>query len=140
MEYSIDFSEPISKMVQRLRADHRDFRIELIKIEDASEVSSQKAIEMLNKLREPILQHTVEEEARIMRIIMQKAKEQSEQSIKILQEHKGIINFLEKRIPQLEVSPQDIVEDVTKFGDEARKHFSEEEEIVFPLALKADAL
>lgn len=127
-------------MVQRLRAEHRDFRIELIKIEDANEVSSQKAIEMLKQLKKPILRHTVEEEARIMRIIMQKAKEQSEQSIKILQEHKGIIDFLEKRIPQLEDSPQDIVDDISKFGDEARKHFLEEEEIVFPLALKADAM
>jgi hemerythrin-like domain-containing protein len=127
-------------MVQRLRAEHRDFRMELVRIEDASEVSSQKAIEMLKELKKPILRHTVEEEARIMRIIMQKAKEQSEQSIKILQEHKEIINFLEKRIPQLEGSPQDIVEDVTKFGDEMRKHFSEEEEIVFPLALKADSM
>ena len=127
-------------MVQRLRAEHRDFRIELIKIEDASEVSSQKAIEMLKKLKKPILQHIVEEEARIMRIIVQKAKEQSEQSIKILQDHKVIINFLEKRLPQLEASPQDIVDDVIKFGDEMRKHFSEEEDIVFPLVLKADSM
>ena len=127
-------------MVQRLRAEHRDFRIELIKIEDVSEVSSQKAIEMLKELKKPIILHTVEEEARIMRIIIQKAKEQSEQSIKILQEHNGIINFLEKRIPQLEGSSQDIVDDVTKFGDAMRKHFSEEEQVVFPLALKADAM
>jgi hemerythrin-like domain-containing protein len=95
---------------------------------------------MLKEIKKPILRHTVEEEVRIMRIILQKAKEQSEQSIKILQEHKGIINFLEKRIPQLERSSQDIVYYVTKFGDEMRKHFSEEEEIVFPLALKADSM
>jgi hypothetical protein len=68
LEYSIDFNEPIPKVVQRLRAEHRDFRIELIKIEDASEVSSQKAIEMLKKLKKPILRHTAEE-ARIMRMI-----------------------------------------------------------------------
>jgi len=140
LECSIDFSEPIPKVVQRLRAEHRDFRIELIKIEDVSEFSSQKAIEMLKEIRKPILRHTVEEEARIMRIIMQKAKEQSEQSIKILQEHKDIINFLEKTILQLEGSQQDIAEDITKFGDEMRKHFLEEEEIVFPLALKADSM
>ena len=69
MEYSIDFSEPIPKVVQRLTAEHRDFRIKLIKIEDASEVSSEKAIEMLKRLKKPILQHTAEEEARIMRMI-----------------------------------------------------------------------
>ena len=90
--------------------------------------------------KKPILWHAVEEEARIMRVIMQKAKEQSEQSIKVLQEHKGIRNFLEKRISQLEGSSQDIAEKINTFGDEMRKHFSEEEEIVFPLALKADSM
>ena len=120
-------------MVQRLRAEHHYFRLELIQIEDASEVSPQKAIEMLKEIKKPILRHAVEEEARIMRVIMQKATEQSEQSIKVLQEHKQIINFLEKRISQLEDSSQDIAEEVNTFGDEMRKHFSEEEEIVFPL-------
>jgi hemerythrin-like domain-containing protein len=127
-------------MVQRLRAEHRDFRLELILIEEASEVSSHKAIEMLKQIRKPILRHAVEEEARIMRIIMQKSKEQSEQSVKVLQEHKEIINFLEKRVSQLEGSSQDITEEINTFGDEIRKHFSEEEEIVFPLALKADSM
>jgi hemerythrin-like domain-containing protein len=140
LEYDIDFNEPIPKMVQRLRAEHRDFRLELIQIEEASEVSSHKAIEMLKQIRKRILRHTVEEEARIMRVIMQKAREQSEQSIKILQEHKEIIDFLEKRIPQLEGSSQDVTKEVNIFGDEMRKHFSEEEEIVFPLALKADSM
>jgi iron-sulfur cluster repair protein YtfE (RIC family) len=127
-------------MVQRLRAEHRYFRLELIQIEEASEVSPQKAIEMLKVIKKPILWHAVEEEARIMLVIMQKAKEQSNQSIKVLQEHKGIRNFLEKRISQLECSSQDIAEEVNTFGDEIRKHFSEEEEIVFPLALKADSM
>jgi hemerythrin len=139
LQYYIDFSEPIPKMVQRLRAEHRYFRLELIQIEEASETSPQKAIEMLNKIKKPILRHTVEEEAGIMRVIMQKAKEQSEQS-KVLQEHKEIIDFLEKRISQLEVFSQDIAEEVNTFGDEIRKHFSEEEEIVFPLALKANSM
>jgi iron-sulfur cluster repair protein YtfE (RIC family) len=71
---------------------------------------------------------------------MQKAKEQSEQSMKVLQEQKEIIIFLEKRISQLEGSSQDIAEGVNMFGDEMRKYFLEEEEIVFPLALKADSM
>ena len=78
-----------------LRAEHRDFRLELFQIEEASEVSSHKAIEMLKRDKKPILRRALQEEARIMRVIIQKAKEQS---IKIMQEHKGIIEFLEKRI------------------------------------------
>jgi hypothetical protein len=51
LEYNIDFSEPIPKMVQRLRAEHRQFRLELIQIEEANEVSSHKAIEMLKEIK-----------------------------------------------------------------------------------------
>jgi vacuolar-type H+-ATPase subunit H len=78
-----------------LRAEHRDFRLKSFQIEEASEFSSHQAIEMLKEIRKPILRHALREEARIMRVIIQKAKEQS---IKIMQEHKGIIEFLEKRI------------------------------------------
>ena len=56
---------------------------------------------MLRDLGKSILRHAVEEEARIMRVIMQKAKDQSEQSIKVMQEHRQIIEFLDKTISQL---------------------------------------
>jgi hypothetical protein len=39
---------------------------------------------MLKQIRKPILRHAVEEEERIMGVIMEKAKEQSEQSVKVL--------------------------------------------------------
>jgi hemerythrin len=131
--YDIDFSELIPKMVQRLRTEHRDFRLKLIQIE-ASETSSHKAIEMLKATRKPILRHAVEDQS------AEEAKDQSEQSIKVIQEHRGIIEFLEKRISQLDDSIQDITIEIKTFGDDMRKHFSEEEEIVFPLALKVDSM
>jgi RNA binding exosome subunit len=88
-------------MVQRLKAEHREFRLELIQIEEVSDFSWQKAIRMLNEIRKPILLHAVEEEARIVRVIMQKAKDESEESIRVMQEHRGFwINaFLNLRIP-----------------------------------------
>jgi iron-sulfur cluster repair protein YtfE (RIC family) len=125
-------------MVQRLKAEHREFRLQLIQIEDVSDFSWQKAIEMMKEIRKPILRHAVEEEARIVRVIMQKAKDESEESIRVMQEHRGIIEFLDKRIPQLEDSFQ-VGEEIKHFSNSMRKHFSEEEEIVFPLALKADS-
>src|SRR5438067_11716997 len=99
-------------MVQRLKAEHREFRLQLIQIEEASDFNSHKAIEMLKKIRKPILRHAVEEEARIVRVIMQKAKDESEESIRVMQEHRGIIEFLEKRIPQLEDSSQEVAEEI----------------------------
>lgn len=123
-------------MIERLRAEHRDFRLELIQIEEASNFSSHKAIETLKEIGKSILRHEVEEEARIIRFIMENAK-QSEQSVKVMQEHKGIIDVLEKKISQLEGSSQEVTEEIKTFGDDMRRHFSEEEEIVFPLVLKA---
>ena len=131
MEYN---SEQIRKMVERLRAEHRDFRLELIQIEEASKFSSHKAIEILKEIRKSILRH--EEEARIIRFIMENAKE-SEQSVKVMQEHRRIIDLLEKKISQFENSSQEVAEEIKTFSDDMRKHFSEEEEIVFPLVLKA---
>ena len=132
MEYN---SEPIPRMIERLRAEHRDFRLQLIQIEEASNFSSHKAIETLKEIGKSILRHEVEEEARIIRFIMENAK-QSEQ-VKVMQEHKGIIDVLEKKISQLEGSSQEVTEEIKTFGDDMRRHFSEEEEIVFPLVLKA---
>jgi hemerythrin len=127
-------------MVQRLKAEHREFRLELIHIEEVSDFSPQRAIEMLKEIRKPILRHAVEEEARIVRVIMQKANDESEESIRVMQEHRRIIEFLYKRIPQLEDSSQEVAQEIKYFSDDMRKHFSEEEAIVFPLALKADSM
>ena len=108
LEYN---SEAIPKMVERLRAEHRDFRLELIQIEEASKFSSHKAIEILKEIGKSILRHEAEEEARIIRIIMENAKE-SEQSVKVMQEHRGVIDLLENKISQFEDSSQEVAEQI----------------------------
>ncbi len=125
-------SEPIPKMVERLRIEHRDFRLELIQIEETSKFSSRKAIEKLKEIAKSILPHELEEEARIIQIIREKVKE-PEQSV--VREHKGIMD-LEKKISQLEESSQEAGEEIKKFCNDIRKHFSDEEEILFPLVLQ----
>jgi iron-sulfur cluster repair protein YtfE (RIC family) len=121
-------------MIERLRAEHRDFRLELIQLEEASKFSSHKAIEILKEIGKSILRQ-VEEEARIIRFIIENAKE-SEQSVKVMQEHKGILDVLEKKISQFEGFSQEVTEEIKTFDDDMRRHFSEEEEIVFPLVLE----
>jgi predicted RNA-binding protein with EMAP domain len=83
-------------MVGKLRTEHRDFRLELIQIEEASKFSSRKAIEKLKELAKSILQHELEE-ARLIQIITEKVKE-PEQWVKIIEEHKGIVDLLGKKI------------------------------------------
>jgi hemerythrin len=141
LDYKVDFSEPIPKMIERLKHEHRDFESRLFQIEESSRTNSKQAIEMLGDLGKSILRHAVEEEARIMRVIMQKAKDHSEQSIKVMQEHKKIIEFLDITISQLKnFSQEESAKKIKTFVEDSIKHFSEEEEIVFPLALKADSM
>ena len=128
-------------MIERLKHEHRDFESTLFQIEESSRTNSKQAIEMLEDLGKSILRHAIEEEARIMRVIMQKAKDHSEQSIRVMQEHKQIIEFLDKTISQLKTfSQEESAKKIKKFVEDSIKHFSEEEEIVFPLALKADSM
>ena len=51
--------------------------------------------------------------------------------MKITSKHKGN--------PQLEGSSQEVGDGINHFSGSMQKHFSEEEEIVFPLALKVDS-
>ncbi len=128
-------------MIERLKVEHRDFESRLFRIEESSRTNLKQAIETLGDLGKSILRHAIEEEARIMRVIMQKAKDHSEQSIKVMQEHRNIIEFLEKTVSQLrDFSQEDSAEKIKKFVQDSIKHFSEEEEIVYPLALKADSM
>ncbi len=76
-----------------------------------------------------------------MRVITQKAKDHSEQSIRVIQEHRQIIEFLDKTVSQLkDFLQEESTEKIKKFVEDSVKHFSEEEEIVYPLALKADSM
>jgi hemerythrin-like domain-containing protein len=105
------------------------------------------ASEMIQSISDEIIHHAVEEEARLMRVIMHKAEEESAESIKIIQEHNWVVNFLKNRIITIEKvsasSDPDEYEqaenDLNEFVSNLRKHFKEEEDIVFPLALRAEA-
>lgn len=75
------------------------------------------------------------------------AKKESAESIKIMQEHNWVMNFLKngrKTVEKASVSsdPGELEQaknDLNEFVTNLRKHFKEEEEIVFPLALRAEA-
>jgi hemerythrin-like domain-containing protein len=105
------------------------------------------ASEIIQSISDEIIHHAVEEEARLMRVIMHKAEEESAESIKIIQEHNWVMNFLKNRIITIEKvsasSDPDEYEqaenDLNEFVSNLRKHFKEEEDIVFPLALRAEA-
>lgn len=49
-------------------------------------------------MSESIIHHTDEEEARLMRVIMQNTRDESSESIKIMQEHNWVLNFFKSKL------------------------------------------
>ena len=160
MDYKINFNEPIPQMIDRLLQEHDNFKVSFEKIEKfVNENDIKQAITTINDIGESIIRHAVEEEARLMRVIMHNAKEESSDSIKIMQEHNWVVDFLKHKLQNIEkeiqqqhsqqqqqqqqLQPQleeKVKGEINEFITNIRNHFSEEEQIVFPLALKADKL
>jgi hypothetical protein len=144
----INFDEPIPEMIERLEMEHKDFESRLAEVEtnvDANNII--RAVEIIRSISDKIIRHAVEEEARLMRVIMQKAKKESAESVKIMQEHNWIMNFLKNKLIMLELSmPSDPEEyeqaknDLNEFVTNLRTHFKEEEQIVFSLTLRLESL
>lgn len=137
-------------MIRRLKNEHQQFEMQLNTIQEhIGRNEIKEAIEIIHTISELIIRHAVEEEARIMRVIMQKAKEDSTESIKIMQEHNWVVNFLKHVLGKIEndvnqryqsqQQQEDVKNKINEFVTNLRNHFSEEEQIVFPLALKADS-
>ncbi len=137
-------------MINRLKQEHVEFGLTLNKITKYNdEFKINEAIESIHDMSESIIKHAVEEEARILRVIMHNAKEESTDSIKIIQEHNWVVDFLKHKIPNMEnhiyqQNEQDqqyqqaVQKEINDFVVNLRNHFSEEEQIVFSLALKAN--
>ncbi len=90
-------------MIERLKQEHIEFELTFKKIKkyiDENEIK--EAIKIIHNMSELIIKHAVEEEARIMRVIMQKSKEESTNSITIMQEHNWVVDFLKHKLQNIE--------------------------------------
>lgn len=93
----IDFNEPIPQMIERLKSEHRSFESKIVEIQDSiNNDDITHATEIIRSMTDKVTRHAVEEEARLMRVIMQKAKDESPESIRIMQEHNWVMNFLKQ--------------------------------------------
>ena len=150
----IDFNEPIPQMIERLKSEHRSFESKIAEVQgNINNNDIEHATEIIRSMTEKVTHHAVEEEARLMRVIMQKAKNESPESIKIMQEHNWVMDFFKNKLEAIENRINSEIDsknhtdkkeqskkELTEFITNLRSHFSEEEQIVFPLALKANLL
>jgi len=140
MSYTLNYDEPIPEVVERLKMEHKEIQTRLSDIYEASEKGDLKsAINSLKEATHMILRHEVEEEARLMRVIMWEVPARSERSISIMREHRNIANFLKYTLFKLTDLPEKVARrEIRIFVIDLKKHHAEEEKVVFPLALKAD--
>ncbi len=138
MTARIDFHEPIPDVVERLKREHRSLGEKLDEIVLSCKTDPQSSLPLLFAIRSLVLHHSVEEEARIIRVILQHLKPESSESVRIMQEHRWVVDFLERTLPKLQdEAPEKTREEVLNFVHDLRAHFEEEESEVFPLALRA---
>jgi hemerythrin-like domain-containing protein len=132
-------------MIERLKSEHIVFESKLVQIENGIKMNNIKlAAQIVQDIAEKIMQHAVEEEARLMRVIMRNAKDESSESIKIIQEHNWLMNFLNNRVKLIinaskslhPAEKEKAKGDLNEFVYNLRKHFKEEEQVVFPLTLR----
>lgn len=145
----IDFDEPIPMMIDRLKTEHIFFEAKLVQIENSiGRNDIKQAAQTVQDMADKIIRHAVEEEARLMRVIMRNAKDESSESIKIMQEHNWLMNFLNNRLMLIQnaATSSDLAEcekakrGLDEFVNNLRKHFKEEEQIVFPLTLRSESV
>jgi hypothetical protein len=144
MSYRLDYNEPIYRVVRRLRQDHKEIDRRLEKASETSENGNLKvAVSLMNATKTEILRHAVEEEARLARVIMKsnQTRNKSEESVKILQDHRRIKEFFEDKLPHLldENSPKEAKRQIQEFVDMMIEHHREEERETFSLALEASS-
>jgi hemerythrin-like domain-containing protein len=146
----INFDEPIPEMIERLKTEHKEFESRLADVETSIKDNNIiRATEIVKGFRNRIIHHAVEEEARLMRVIMHKGKDESAESIKIMQEHNWVTNFLKNRLTMFERASsafselneyEQVKAGLNEFVNNLRIHFKEEEQIVFPLALRLESI
>lgn len=138
MSYKIDHNEPIPKLIERLEREHRELIPKLDRVLELSESGNLRVAEStLLSISQEILRHAVEEEARIIQVIADKAKGNLERSAEVMRHHRRIEEFLQEKLPHLsELPPGRARQEIKDFVLELRKHHKEEEEISFPVALR----
>ena len=142
MSYTLDYDEPLPKVVARLKKEHKELEPKLKRVEQLSKNGDLgAAISQLNAIKLTLLRHAVEEEARLMRVIMWEFEDDSVDSIIILRYHRKIAEFFERTLPSLATLPEKASRrEIGIFVKELRQHHRREEESVFPLAIKANRL
>jgi hypothetical protein len=75
MSFKLDYEEPIQFVVKRLSREHIELQVMIDRvIAESKNGNLPVAISLLNLFRPEILRHALDEEARLMRVIMDESR------------------------------------------------------------------
>ena len=127
----IDFNEPIPQMIERLKSEHRNFESKIVEIQGSINNNDvAHATEIIRGMIDKVTHHAVEEEARLMRVIMQKAKDESPESIRIMQEHNWVMNFFKDKLGEIENRLNSKIDSQVQGDDFADKNQQSKKELM----------
>jgi iron-sulfur cluster repair protein YtfE (RIC family) len=134
--FTLDYDEAISSVTKRLKIKHEEIDAILSEVEElANKGKVGVAISLLGTISPLILRSAVEEEARLMREVMQRHKDSAQDSIAVTREHRAIADFLEHQLPELGgKSPEEARRSIVAFVELVHGHLGKEEKTSFPLA------
>ena len=137
--FTLDYEAPISSVTKRLLVKHEEIKAILSEVAELAEKGKLKvSISLLNATSPLILRSAVEEEARVMRVVMQKNKSRAQRSVAIEREHRDIADFLKHKLPELSSMPPDGARrSIISFVRLTRRHLREEEGVPFSIAAAA---
>jgi len=134
--FTLDYDEAISSVTKRLKIKHEEIDAILSEVEElANKGKVGVAVSLLSAISPLILRSAVEEEARIMRAVMQRHKGTAQDSIAVTREHRAIAGFLEQQLPELgDKSPEEARLSIVGFVELLHRHLRREEKTSFSLA------
>ena len=128
---------PIKKLIEKLKEEHRT----LPEVIDDAIITYKTgnlsgAFPVIADVRDTLSQHTIDEEATLLKFLFDKiGKEQSEEYIKILQEHVPIMKLVEQSVESTYTGWTETEGYLTTLKEELAKHHREEEGKLFPKVL-----
>ncbi|MGH9919870.1 MAG: hemerythrin domain-containing protein, partial [Nitrososphaerales archaeon] len=135
--FALDYDAPISSVTERLVIKHEEIDAILSEVEELADKGKLKvSISLLNATSPLILRSAVEEEARVMQVVMQKNKSRAQRSVAITREHRDIADFLRHQLPELTSKPPDEARrSIIRFVRLVHGHLKKEEKFPFSLAV-----
>ncbi len=129
---------PPKELIEKLKEEHREFPNE---IDDAiltfKTGNLSGAFPLIADIREKIGQHTVDEEAILLKILIDKlGKEQAEPYIEILRDHVEITKLVDDSVESTYTGWSETENLLLKLKSTLASHHAKEEEKLFPKVLE----